>query len=300
MAKDREAAKKVEEMLEKLEDGVKKLFDSEEYKRYLDTMGKFHGYSYNNCMLIHLQMPTATMVAGYRVWQDKFNRQVRKGEKGITIFAPNPYKVKVKTVKCDDNGKPILDSEGKPIEEEVERKKQSYRAVTVFDISQTEGDELPSVVKEAEGEVYGYEDFMKALIEFSPKPVNFGIIPDTPESPLGLCNDKRIAVKPGMSQVQTAGTLIHEIAHALLHRNGEKCAKVRELKEVEAESIAYTVCSHFGIDTSMWSLGYVATWGSRDMNEFKCSLSLIRDTASSIIDGVEDILKKNAAIVQLA
>ena len=295
MAKDKEAGKnKVDEMLDKLENGVKSLLSSEEYKKYLDTMGKFHKYSYNNCMLIHLQMPGASMIAGYRAWQDKFHRQVRKGERGITIFAPNPYKVKVKRVKCNERGIPIVGPDGKPVEEEVEVKKQSYRAVTVFDISQTDGDELPSVLQEAEGEVYGYDDFMKALIEFSPKPVFFDKIPDSPDSPLGLCNDEIIAVKNGMSQVQTAGTLVHEISHAILHRNGEKCAKVSELKEVEAESVAYTVCSHFGIDTSMWSLGYVATWGSYDMNEFKQSLSLIRETACQVIDGVEEILRRIA------
>lgn len=293
MTKDK-GKSKVDVMIDKLEDGVKKLFDSNEYKLYLDTMGKFHRYSYNNCMLIHIQKPEASMVAGYHAWKDKFNRQVKKGEKGITIFAPNPYKVKVKQVKCGEDGKPVVGADGKPVEEEVERKIQSFRAVTVFDISQTEGEELPTIVKEAEGEVYGYEDFMNALVEFSPKPVYLDSIPNTPSSPLGLCNDERIALRKELSQVQSCGVLVHEIAHALLHRNGEKCAKVKELKEVEAESVAYTVCSHFGIDTSMWSLGYVAMWGDRDMNEFKKSLSVIRETACNIIDDVEDILRKKA------
>ena len=289
---------KVQEITEKLEQGIKEFFESEKYKTYLNTMSKFHNYSFNNTMLIAMQKPDATLVAGFKAWQKDFDRHVKKGEKGIRILAPAPYKIKEEQEKLDPvTGEIMLDKNGMPVTEEVEIKIPAFRVVPVFDVSQTDGKELPDIgVNELSGSVEDYEDFMQALTEVSSVPITYEDIEGEAKGYFHT-TDHRIAIQEGMSQSQTVKTAIHEVAHAKLHdreRNQDIDAvldKDRNTKEVEAESVAYTVCQHFGIDTSDYSFGYIAGWSSdRDMKELKSSLDTIRKTASELITGIEDRL----------
>ena len=309
MAESKTEKQKVQEITEKLEQGIKELFESEKYKTYLNTMSKFHNYSFNNTMLIAMQKPEATLVAGFKAWQKNFDRHVKKGEKGIRILAPAPYKIKEEQEKLDPvTGEIMLDKNGMPITEEVEIKIPAFRVVPVFDVSQTDGKELPDIgVNELSGSVEDYEDFMQALTEVSPVPITYEDIEGEAKGYFHT-TDHRIAIQEGMSQSQTVKTAIHEVAHAKLHdreRNQDIDAvldKDRNTKEVEAESVAYTVCQHFGIDTSDYSFGYIAGWSSdRDMKELKSSLDTIRKTASELITGIEDRLaelQKDRAVEQ--
>ena len=309
MADAKTEKQKVQEITEKLEQGIKELFESEKYKTYLNTMSKFHNYSFNNTMLIAMQKPDATLVAGFKAWQKNFDRHVKKGEKGIRILAPAPYKIKEEQEKLDPvTGEIMLDKNGMPITEEVEIKIPAFRVVPVFDVSQTDGKELPDIgVNELSGSVEDYEDFMQALTEVSPVPITYENI-DGDAKGYFHTTDHRIAIQEGMSQSQTVKTVIHEVAHAKLHdreRNQDidkVLDKDRNTKEVEAESVAYTVCQHFGIDTSDYSFGYIAGWSSdRDMKELKSSLDTIRKTASELITGIEDRLaelQKDRAVEQ--
>ena len=298
MADAKTEKQKVQEITEKLEQGIKELFESEKYKNYLNTMSKFHNYSFNNTMLIAMQKPDATLVAGFKAWQKNFDRHVKKGEKGIRILAPAPYKIKEEQEKLNPvTGEIMLDKNGMPITEEVEIKIPAFRVVPVFDVSQTDGKELPDIgVNELSGSVENYEDFMQALTEVSPVPITYEDIEGEAKGYFHT-TDHRIAIQEGMSQSQTIKTAIHEVAHAKLHdreRNQDIDAvldKDRNTKEVEAESVAYTMCQHFGIDTSDYSFGYIARWSSdRDMKELKSSLDTIRKTASELITGIEDRL----------
>lgn len=309
MADAKTEKQKVQEITEKLEQGIKELFESEKYKTYLNTMSKFHNYSFNNTMLIAMQKPDATLVAGFKAWQKNFDRHVKKGEKGIRILAPAPYKIKEEQEKLDPvTGEIMLDKNGMPVTEEVEIKIPAFRVVPVFDVSQTDGKELPDKgVNELSGSVEDYEDFMQALTEVSPVPITYEDIEGEAKGYFHT-TDHRIAIQEGMSQSQTVKTAIHEVAHAKLHdreRNQDIDAvldKDRNTKEVEAESVAYTVCQHFGIDTSDYSFGYIAGWSSdRDMKELKSSLDTIRKTASELITGIEDRLaelQKDRAVEQ--
>ena len=310
MAESKTEKQKVQEITEKLEQGMKELFESEKYKTYLNTMSKFHNYSFNNTMLIAMQKPDATLVAGFKAWQKNFDRHVKKGEKGIRILAPAPYKIKEEQEKLDPvTGEIILDKNGMPITEEVEIKIPAFRVIPVFDVSQTDGKELPDIgVNELSGSVEDYEDFMQALTEVSPVPITYEDI-DGDAKGYFHTTDHRIAIQEGMSQSQTVKTAIHEVAHAKLHdwEQNQDIDKVldkdRNTKEVEAESVAYTVCQHFDIDTSDYSFGYiVAGWSSdRDMKELKSSLDTIRKTASELITGIEDRLaelQKDRAVEQ--
>ena len=309
MADAKTEKQKVQEITEKLEQGIKELFESEKYKTYLNTMSRFHNYSFNNTMLIAMQKPDATLVAGFKAWQKNFDRHVKKGEKGIRILAPAPYKIKEEQEKFDPvTGEIMLDKNGMPVTEEVEIKIPAFRVVPVFDVSQTDGKELPDIgVNELSGSVEDYEDFMQALTEVSPVPISYEDI-DGDAKGYFHTTDHRIAIQEGMSQSQTVKTAIHEVAHAKLHdreRNQDIDAvldKDRNTKEVEAESVAYTVCQHFGIDTSDYSFGYIAGWSSdRDMKELKSSLDTIRKTASELITGIEDRLaelQKDRAVEQ--
>ena len=300
MADAKTEKQKVKEITDKLEEGLKELFESEKYKKYLSTMSKFHNYSFNNTLLIAMQKPEATLVAGYQAWQKNFNRHVNKGEKGIRILAPAPYKIKEERDKLDPvTGEIVLDKDGMPQTEEVEIKIPAFRAVSVFDISQTDGEPIPELeAKELLSTVEGYEDFIKAITYVAPVPIGFE---DIPGDSKGYFNtvENRIAVQEGMSESQTLKTMVHETAHSMLHNkevNKEDIlapAKDRNTKEVEAESIAYTVCQHFGIDTSEYSFGYIAGWSSgKDMKELKSSLDTIRRTASELITGIEEQLKE--------
>ena len=296
---------KVKEITDRLEEGLKELFEGEKYKSYLNTMSKFHNYSANNIQLIEMQCPGATYVAGYKAWQKNFERHVNKGERGIRILAPSPYKIKEEQEKIDPvTNEPVLDRDGMPVMEEVEIKIPAFRVVTVFDYSQTDGKELPGLgVSELHGNVERYRDFMEALARVSPVPIRYeGMEGDRKGYFIDL--NHPIAIKEGMGEVQTAKTGVHEVAHAKLHGKEVEqetgIAKDRETKEVEAESIAYTVCQHFGIDTSDYSFGYIVGWSSgKEMPELKSSLDTIRRTSSELIKGIEaqllEIDKERAA-----
>ncbi|MXP75399.1 DUF4316 domain-containing protein [Lachnospiraceae bacterium WCA-9-b2] len=295
MADGRTEKQKVKEITDRLEEGLKELFEGEKYKSYLNTMSKFHNYSANNIQLIEMQCPDATYVAGYKAWQRNFERHVNKGERGIRILAPAPYKIKEEQEKIDPvTNEPVLDRDGMPVMEEVEIKIPAFRVVTVFDYSQTDGKELPGLgVSELHGDVERYRDFMEALERVSPVPIRYeGMEGDRKGYFIDLSH--HIAIKEGMSEAQTAKTGVHEVTHAKLHareveQDTEKAVyKDRETKEVEAESVAYTVCQHFGIDTSDYSFGYIAGWSSgKEMSELKSSLDIIRRTSSELIKGIE-------------
>ena len=299
MADAKTEKQKVKEITDKLEEGLKELFQSEKYKNYLSTMSKFHNYSFNNTLLIALQRPDATLVAGYQAWQRNFNRHVNKGERGIRILAPAPYKIKEERDKLDPvTGEVMLNKDGMPQTEEVEVKIPAFRAVSVFDVSQTDGEPIPELeAKELLSTVEGYEDFVKAVTFIAPVPVSFEDIPGDSKGFFSP-TEKRIAVQEGMSESQTLKTMVHETAHSMLHDKDVNKdilapAKDRNTKEVEAESIAYTVCQHFSIDTSDYSFGYIAGWSSgRDMKELKSSLDTIRRTASELITGIEGQLQE--------
>ena len=349
------SAQQVREITDKLEQGIKELFESERFKEYLRTMSKFYHYSFSNTLLIAMQKPEATYVAGYTSWQRNFDRQVMKGEKGIKILAPAPYKAKEEREKIDPaTQKPILDADGKPVTETVEVMRPAFKVVSVFDISQTDGKELPDIiVDELSGSVENYAAFFEALKQESPAPIAFEDIPGGAKgyfSPV----ENRIAIQEGMSEIQTIKTAIHEIAHAKLHsidrpepepswkivmisdggtkrdflsgfaseteaneaaeREGwrfidenrfewrleveedtsavQEMRKDRHTKEVEAESVAYTVCQRYGIETSDYSFGYIAGWSSdKETKELKGSLETIRKTAAEMIDSIDAKLK---------
>lgn len=295
--KNREQLK---EITDRIEAGIRDIFESgdmEKYRNYLRTMSRFHNYSLNNQALIHLQRPDATLVAGYNRWRDKFSRHVLRGEKGITIIAPTPYKKKIEQEKLDPDTKlPILDADGKIVTEEKEIEIPMFRPVKVFDYAQTDGKPLPervaSPVANLTGSVENYEAFMEALRRSSPVPVEF--------KPLSADMDgyfspksQSITLREGMSEVQTVSAAVHEIAHAKLHNYAlqqpeERRHKSRNTEEVEAESISFMVCAYFGIETGANSFGYVATWSKNaELPEFRASLDTIGKTANGIITDVE-------------
>ena len=278
----------MDSILQSLEEGVSEIFTSERYTEYLQTMAKFHNYSFNNTMLIALQRPDATLVTGYRNWQS-MGRQVMKGEKGITIIAPTPIKKKQMQEVLDKEGRPVLNENGDSIMKEVEVKIPRFKAITVFDIAQTVGDPIdlmvPEELKEA---VNDYDLFMEAITAVSPVPIRFDEISGNAKGYYHN-EDKEIVIRKGMSESQTIKTAIHESGHARLHDRDEMKAKGekkdRLTAEVEAESVAYCVCSAFGIDTSEYSFPYIANWSSgRDMKELKTSMDTIRYTAGKMID----------------
>ena len=262
-------------------------------------MSKFHNYSFNNTLLIAMQKPEATLVAGYQAWQKNFERHVNKGEKAIRILAPAPYKIKEERDKLDPvTGEMMFDENGMPQKEETEVTIPAFRAVSVFDVSQTDGKPIPELeVNELLSTVEGYEDFVQALMNISPVPIAFEDIPGDSKGYFSTA-EKRIAVQENMSESQTLKTMVHEVAHSRLHdkevnQSMDIPVKDRNTKEVEAESVAFTVCQHFGIDTSDYSFGYIAGWSSgRNMKELKSSLDTIRKTASELITGIEGAMQE--------
>ena len=288
-------AEKFKEITDRLEQGIAELFDSERYKEYLKVMSKFHNYSFRNTVLIAMQKPDASLVAGFSAWKNNFGRNVMKGQKGIKIIAPSPFKIKQEMEKIDPHTqKPVIGKDGKPVTEEKEITIPAYKVVSVFDVSQTEGRELPDIaVDELTGDVDRYKDFFAALEKTSPVPIGFEKIEGGAHGYYHLEN-KRIAIDEGMSQLQTLKTAIHEIAHAKLHDidlnapKDEQPRVDRRTREVEAESVAYTVCQHYGLDTSDYSFGYVAGWSSgRELAELKSSLETIRSAAAEIINSID-------------
>ena len=289
-------AEKLKEITDRLEQGITELFDSERYKEYLRVMSKFHNYSFNNTLLIAMQKPDASLIAGFTAWKNQFQRNVKKGEKGIKIIAPSPFKIKQETEKIDpQTQKPVIGRDGKPVTEEKEITIPAYKVVSVFDVSQTEGKELPNIAVDAlTGDVEQYSDFFAALEKTSPVPIGFEKIEGGAHGYYHL-EDKRIALDEGMSELQTLKTAIHEIAHAKLHdidlnapKDEQQPRVDRRTREVEAESVAYTVCQHYGLDTSDYSFGYVAGWSSgRELAELKSSLETIRSAAADIINSID-------------
>ena len=287
------SADRMKEITDKLETGIMDLFESDRFQAYLDTMARFHNYSFNNTILIAMQ--GGQLVAGYNKWRDEFHRNVKKGEKGIKIFAPAPYKVKKEVPKLDEQGQPVKDKDGNTVTEQKEIQVPAFKIVSVFDVSQTEGEPLPSLgVEELAGDVERYQDFFKALEQTSPVPMAFEDIPGGSHGYYHL-TEKRIAIQENMSELQTLKTAIHEIAHAKLHAIDPEAPAAEQqnrpdsrTREVQAESVAYTVCQHYGLDTSDYSFGYVAGWSSgKDLKELRASLETIRATAHELITTID-------------
>ena len=295
------SADRLKEITDRLEQGIKELFESERYKEYLRVMSKFYNYSFNNTMLIAMQKPDASYVAGFNAWKNNFQRNVIKGEKGIRILAPAPFKVKREMEKLDpQTQQPIIGKDGKPVTEEQEVTIPAFKVVSVFDVSQTEGKELPDIaVDELTGDVEQYKDFFAALERTSPVPIGFEKITGGAHGYYHL-EEKRIAIDEGMSELQTLKTAIHEVSHAKLHdidlnapKDEQQVRPDRRTREVEAESVAYTVCQHYGLDTSDYSFGYVAGWSSgKELTELKGSLETIRSAANEIINSIDEHLKE--------
>ncbi len=293
---------RIKEIVTGIEAGIQDLFQSDKFADYLRTMSRFHSYSYNNTILIHMQMPSATHVAGFNKWKNQFGRHVKKGEKGLTIIAPTPFKKRIEEMKLDpDTRAPVLDHDGNVIMEEREIEIPLFRPVKVFDVSQTEGRPLPSLVAPLTGDVQQYEAFMEALRRTSPVPVQFKPLREGLDGFLNL-EDQTITIREGMSQVQTVCAAVHEITHAMLHnREQERLSaaagteqaeklkpKDQNTKEVEAESVSYTVCQYYGIETSANSLGYIATWSKdKSLPELKASLETISKTANILITSID-------------
>ena len=287
------SAERMKEITDRLETGIQELFESEHYKAYLTTMSKFHSYSFNNTLLIAMQ--GGQLVAGYNKWRDDFHRNVRKGEKAIKILAPAPFKAKKEVQKLDAQGRPVMGKDGKPVTEVKEIQVPAFKIVSVFDVSQTEGEPLPSIgVEELTGSVERYGEFFKALEQTSPVPIGFEDIPGGSHGYYHL-TEKRIAIQEGMSELQTLKTAIHEIAHSKLHAIDPEAPAIEQAdrpdsrtREVQAESVAYAVCQHYGLDTSDYSFGYVAGWSSgKDLKELKASLETIRATAHELITTID-------------
>ena len=303
MAEKAPIKEQIKKLTDQIEAGIKALFQSgdlEKYQAYLRTMSHFHHYSVNNQMLIFSQCPHATLVAGYQKWQNQFSRHVLRGEKGISILAPTPYKIKVEKEKLDPDTKlPLLDADGNTITEEKEVQIPMFRPVKVFDVSQTDGKPLPervqSPVAELTGNVEHYEAFMEALRRVSPVPIEMKPLSNDLDGFFSP-SKQSITLRAGMSEVQTVCAAVHEIAHSKLHdyaKQPNSQPKDSSTEEIEAESIAYTVCAYFGIETSANSFGYVATWSKdKDLKAFKESLDTIRKTSSDLISGVEQQFKE--------
>ena len=281
---DKTRKERIKEITEQLEAGVKAVFESDAYKAYLKCMSKFHNYSLNNTLLIALQRPDASLCASYTSWQRDHGRQVRKGEKGIKIIAPCKYRIEL-----DEK-----DEHGNPKTEE----RMGFKVVTTFDISQTDGPELPSIgVDELTGDVNGYRKLFNALTEICPVPI---FVEDIRDGAKGYYSDveRKIVIKEDMSQLQTIKTMIHEMAHEKLHAKehiDKEHPSDRRTKEVEAESIAYTICQHYGLDSSDYSFSYVAGWSSgKETKELKTSLERIRSAADEMITSIDRSLEKQA------
>ena len=301
MAEKQSNKERIKEITAGIEKGIQELFESDRYRNYLTTMSRFHRYSLNNIMLIHAQKPDATLVAGFNKWKNSFGRHVKKGEKGIQILAPTPYKIKQEEQKLDPDTKlPLLDENGEPVTEEKEVTIPMFKVVSVFDVSQTDGRPLPQISSTLTGDVAGYEVFLEALHRTSPVPISFQAMEPGMDGYFAPKKQK-IFLREGMSQVQTICAAVHEIAHSKLHDyehmteladDGETILvpgeKSRNTEEVEAESVSYAVCQYFGIETADNSFGYIAAWSQgKELKELRASLETINKTSSELISGIE-------------
>ena len=305
MAEKQSSRDRLKEITASIEDGIKELFQSESYAQYLQTMSRFHHYSVNNQVLIHMQKPDATLVAGFNKWKNQFGRNVIKGEHGIKIIAPTPFKKKIEQEKLDpDTQLPMLDADGKIITEEKTIQIPMYKPVTVFDVSQTEGRPLPQLAHDLSGNVANYDVFMEALRRSSPVPISIEVMGVGMDGYFDL-EHQGIAIRKGMSEVQTVSAVIHEMAHALLHNRTkdteEKTPELsRSTEEVQAESISYAVCAYYGIATGDNSFGYIASWSKdKTLPELRESLEVISKTADGLINDIDrhyaEILKEREA-----
>ena len=305
MAEKQSSRDRLKEITASIEDGIKELFQSESYAQYLQTMSRFHHYSVNNQVLIHMQKPDATLVAGFNKWKNQFGRNVIKGEHGIKIIAPTPFKKKIEQEKLDpDTQLPMLDADGKIITEEKTIQIPMYKPVTVFDVSQTEGKPLPQLAHDLSGNVANYDVFMEALRRSSPVPISIEVMGVGMDGYFDL-EHQDIAIRKGMSEVQTVSAVIHEMAHALLHNRTkdteEKTPELsRSTEEVQAESISYAVCAYYGIATGDNSFGYIASWSKdKTLPELRESLEVISKTADGLINDIDrhyaEILKEREA-----
>lgn len=305
MAEKQSSRDRLKEITASIEDGIKELFQSESYAQYLQTMSRFHHYSVNNQVLIHMQKPDATLVAGFNKWKNQFGRNVIKGEHGIKIIAPTPFKKKIEQEKLDpDTQLPMLDADGKIITEEKTIQIPMYKPVTVFDVSQTEGKPLPQLAHELSGNVANYDVFMEALRRSSPVPISIEVMGGGMDGYFDL-EHQDIAIRKGMSEVQTVSAVIHEMAHALLHNRTkdteEKTPELsRSTEEVQAESISYAVCAYYGIATGENSFGYIVSWSKdKTLPELRESLEVISKTADGLISDIDrhyaEILKEREA-----
>ena len=295
----RNPREQVKQLTEQLEKGIKDLYTSDKYKEVLLCMSKFHHYSYRNVLLIKLQDPNASRVAGFNTWKNDFERSVMKGETAIKILAPNPYKRMIEYKKLDPATlNPILDKNGKTVMEKREEKMMMYKVVSVFDVSQTKGKELPSLVTPLTKDVKNYKQFMKALHTVSTVPIIYQDLTGGANGHYDFV-DKEIVVKDGMSESATASTTVHEMAHSILHdRNTTKLSdedlQNRGKYEVEAESVSFVVCNYFGIKTDEKSFGYVTGWSEgKELQELKESLDVIQKTSSELIKKIEIEFDKN-------
>ena len=301
MAEKQTNKDRMREIVDSIENGIKELFESDKYRQYLSTMSRFHRYSVNNTMLIYMQRPDATHVAGFNKWRNQFGRNVLKGEKGIRIIAPTPYKKKVEEIKTDpETNAPVLDADGKAIIEEKEIRIPMFKVVSVFDVSQTSGKPLPQLAADLSGNVQQYEVFMEALRRASPVPMEIKPVARDTDGFFSI-KEQSITIRAGMSEVQTVCAAVHEIAHAKLHDyehmteladDGETILvpgeKSRNTEEVEAESISYAVCQYYGIETGENSFGYIATWSQgKELKELRASLETINKTASELITDID-------------
>ena len=301
MAEKQTNKDRMREIVDSIENGIKELFESDKYRQYLSTMSRFHRYSVNNTMLIYMQCPDATHVAGFNKWRNQFGRNVLKGEKGIRIIAPTPYKKKVEEIKTDpETNAPVLDADGKAIIEEKEIRIPMFKVVSVFDVSQTAGKPLPQLAADLSGNVQQYEVFMEALRRASPVPMEIKPVARDTDGFFSI-KAQSITIRAGMSEVQTVCAAVHEIAHAKLHDyehmteladDGETILvpgeKSRNTEEVEAESISYAVCQYYGIETGENSFGYIATWSKgKELKELRASLETINKTASELITDID-------------
>lgn len=276
---------------EKLMSGVKEIYESGKWAEYIAVMSRFPHYSINNCILIASQCPEASYVCGYKKWNE-FNRNVVKGESGIMIFAPIKGKVQVEEPIYDANNHPVLNEDGTQAKEKVEREYKSFRPCYVFDVSQTEGDPLPTLANQLNDGVEDFEKLKDALMAVSPVPISFEDIPGSANGYYAPQSGK-IVVQSDMSQLQTIKTMIHEIAHATLGHGGEDDKWDKESKEVQAESTAFWVAGMLGLDTSDYSFGYIAGWSKdREITELKENLDLIKRTADGLVSKVDDYLKQ--------
>lgn len=277
---------------QKLEEGVRDIFESDKYKEYIDTMSRFPRYSINNCILIACQCPEASYVCGFKKWQTDFNRTVNKGEHGIMIIAPIKIKADVEEPLYDENSKPVLKEDGTQETETVSKEFQGFKPAYVFDVSQTSGEPLPSIVSQLNESVDGYEQLKNILIEVSPVPISFEPIEGGANgyySPVS----RQIVVKENLPELQTIKTMIHEIAHASLGHGGKEDKWDREAKEVQAESVAYWVSQMLGLDTSEYSFGYISGWSKdKEVSELKENLDIIKQTADKISLAIEEKVQK--------